>query len=415
MNSRERVLAAVNHKEADRLPIDFGAMRSTGIAAIAYNNLLKKSGKYNGEARMYDFQQQLAYPGEDIRNRFHIDAIDAGQAFLLRKEDWKNWTLNDGSNCLVPGYLNLEVDDENNVFLKNNAGIVVGTKPKNSLYTDQCFWPYGELEAIPEDIREEEMSNNMWSVPCPPFHLDIINSNEDYSLFTHTVKEFYKQNDQAVMLSIGHSFLEFGQFIRRIDNFLMDIYIDKKGVARLLDKLLDGYMMKLEKILGGVKNSIDIIQFGDDLGIQTGPWMDPEIIKELFIPRYAKLWRYVHDNSDCKVFMHSCGSIYKLLPGLIDIGLDIINPVQTGAADMDPVRLKAEFGKDLTFWGGGCDTQGVLSKGTPEEVKDDVKKRIDIFAPGGGFVFNQIHNILADVPPENIVAMFETAYEYGKY
>jgi uroporphyrinogen decarboxylase len=143
--------------------------------------------------------------------------------------------------------------------------------------------------------------------------------------------------------------------------------------------------------------------------------MRPSVIREVFVPRYRRLWDYVHAHSDCKVFMHSCGSIYQILPDLIAAGLDIINPVQTSAADMDPVRLKREFGKDLTFWGGGCDTQGVLKDGTPQQVRDDVRRRIEIFARDGGFVFNQIHNILPEVPPENVIAMYDAAYEFGKY
>jgi uroporphyrinogen decarboxylase len=217
------------------------------------------------------------------------------------------------------------------------------------------------------------------------------------------------------MLSIGHSLFEVGSFLRKIDNFLVDIYTDRQSANRLLDKLVDKYMLILERILNGVKEYVDIIQFGDDLGIQRGPWMDPDVIKEVFIPRYKKMWDYVHAQSDCKIFFHSCGSVYKVIPLLIDAGLDILNPVQTNTANMEPERLKQEFGKDLTFWGGGCDTHHILPHGTPEEVREDVKRRIEIFAKDGGFVFNQIHNVLADVPPKNIIAMYDAAYEYGWY
>ena len=415
MTSRKRVLTAINHKEPDRVPIDFGAMRSTGIATIAYNNLVEELGVDEGPARMYDFQQQLAYPSSEVREKLHVDAIDVGQGFLKDESDWKPYKLTDGSECLIPGYLNVEVDENGETILKNHEGIEVGTKPKTSLYTDQNYWPYGEEPKIPESLDDKVMSRNMWSVPAPPFHLDITDSKEDFTRFKNTVKRFYEETDLAVMLSIGHSFLEFGQFIRRIDNFLCDIYVDPEGVNRLLNKLLDGYMAKLEVILNEVKDYIDIVQFGDDLGTQTGPWMDPSVIRELFVPRYKVLWEYVHNHSDCKVFMHSCGSIFEIIPDLIDAGLDILNPVQTTADNMDPVDLKREFGRDITFWGGGCDTQGILSTGTPEEVKEDVKWRMEIFSKDGGFVFNQIHNVLANVPPENVIAMFDAAYEYGKY
>ena len=217
------------------------------------------------------------------------------------------------------------------------------------------------------------------------------------------------------MISIGHSFFEFGQFIRRTDNFLMDISLDRKGVERLLDKLLDGYLAKLEYILKDVAQYIDVAQFGDDLGTQRGPWMRPSVIRELFVPRYRILWDYVHRHSDCKVFMHSCGTYLQGTARPDRRGARNHLPVQTSAADMEPTRLNREFGKALTFWGGGRDTQGVLKDGTPQQVKDDVKQRIEIFAKDGGFVFNQIHNVLAEVPPENVIAMYDAAYEFGKY
>ncbi len=411
MISRERVRLALDHKEPDRVPIDIGAMRSTGISAIAYNRLLKKLG-IEQKCRMYDFQQQLAYTDESIRDRFRVDVVDVGQAFV-KDITWKSWSLNDGSECLIPSYLNIEQDAQGNVILKNAEGFAVGKKPRSSLYTEQCYWPYGEEEFIPDILDDKVMERNMWSIPCPPVHLNI--QGRDHDAFVKTVKQMRAKTDCAMMISIGQSFFEFGQFIRGVENFLMDIYLDRSGVVRLLDKLLDQYMEKLSAILADVAEDVDIIQFGDDLGTQNGLWMNPEVIKELFVPRYKKLWDYVHTHSNSKIFMHSCGSIYQILPALIDAGLDIINPVQTSAAGMDATRLKTEFGSHLTFWGGGCDTQGVLANCTPEQVKDDVKRRLEIFMKGGGYVFNQIHNILADVPAENIVAMYDAAYEFGVY
>jgi len=200
-----------------------------------------------------------------------------------------------------------------------------------------------------------------------------------------------------------------------MENFLSDIYLDKNGTKRLIDKLVEGNMKFLDRVLRGVGEYVDLLQFGDDLGLQSGPFMSPGVFKEIFMPRYKKMWDFVHNNTDCKVFLHSCGSVYEVLPHLIDGGLDVLNPVQTTAVNMEPERLKKEFGKYITFWGGGCDTQNVLPNKTPTEVKEDVKRRIEIFSKGGGFVFNQTHNVLADVKPENVIAMLEAAYKYGKY
>jgi len=412
MNSRERIRLALAHKKADRVPIDFGAMRSTSISTIAYNKLRNKLEISKGLARMYDFQQQIAYPEKEIRDIFHIDTIDAGQAFLKKGDNWREWILNDGSKCLIPKYLNIEIDNEGTVLLKNKNNIVLGRKPKTSLYTDQAYWIYGDLEKIPDSFNDEDIAKNMWAVPSPPWHLDIFD-DEQYKLFVNNIKELHDRTDYSIMLAVGCNLFEMGTFLRRLDNFLVDIYTDTKGTKRLLDKLVDGYLKLLDRVLEGVGEYVDLLQFGDDLGGQSGGFMSPDVFEDIFKPRYKKMWDFVHERSNCKVFLHSCGSIYEVIPHLIDAGLDVLNPVQTTTANMEPERLKREFGKYITFWGGGCNTRDVLPNKSPKEVKEDVKRRIDIFASGGGFVFNQIHNILADVPPENVIAMFEAAYQYG--
>ena len=414
MTSRERVKLAINHKEPDRVPIDFGAMRSTGIATIAYNTLRKKLGITRGLARMYDFQQQLAYPEKEIREMFHIDTIDAGQAFLRKGSNWREWELNDGSKCLIPKYLDIEIDKEGTVLLKDKSNTVLGKKPKTSLYVDQSYWVYGNLPKIPDSFKNEDLAKHMWAVPSPPWHLDVFD-DEQYRLFIKNIKELHDNTDYAIMLAVGCNLFEMGTFLRRMDNFLMDIYSDKEGTKRLIDKLVEGYMKFLDRVINGVGKYVDILQFGDDLGGQGGSFMSPDVFKDIFAPRYKKMWDFVHSSSDCKIFLHSCGSVYELIPYLIDAGLDILNPVQTTTTNMEPEKIKKEFGEHITFWGGGCNTRDVLPVKTPEEVREDVKMRIDVFANGGGFIFNQIHNILANIPPENVIAMFESAYEYGKY
>jgi uroporphyrinogen decarboxylase len=414
MTSRERVKISLNHHEPDRVPVDLGAMRSTGIAAIAYNNLLAELGLTDLRCRMYDFQQQIAYPDQVVRERFHVDAMDVGQAFLDH-DDWREWPLHYGQKAFIPKYLSVEADEQGNMLLRNKEGRVVGRKPHTSLYTDQSYWPWKDLPSIPQAFEPSELSSHMWAVPCPPFHIDFVHDEQIFESFRKKIETMHRETDASLMISIGHNLFEQGTFMRGIDGFLADIYTDETGVARFLDSLLDIYMPTLQRILDGVKDYVDVIEFGDDLGTQQGTWISPAKLKGLFIPRYRKMWRYVHENSDCKVFLHSCGSVYDFLPMLIDAGLDILNPVQTNTANMEQKRLKAEFGKDLTFWGGGCSTQDILQRGTPEQVRDDVRRRIEVFAPGGGFVFTQIHNILADVPPRNVIAMFEAASEFGKY
>ncbi|MCL4386219.1 MAG: methyltransferase [Cyanobacteria bacterium] len=414
MKSRERIRSVLNHEIPDRVPIDFGSMRSSGISTIAYNKLKQTLDITEDPAKMYDFIQQLAYPEKEIMDIFKVDVIDAGQAFLKSRDEWTEWVLDDGSKCLIPKFLNIEIDNKKTIFLKDKNNLILGKKPVTSLYVDQSFWVYKDLDLIPKDFKNNDLSKFIWAIPSPPWHLDIFNDKE-FELFKSIIKNFYETTDYSIVLSVGCNMFETGTFLRGMENFLVDIYVDKKGVSRLLDKLVEENIKKLSKVIEGVGDYIDLLQFGDDLGSQDSSFMSPQIYRELFKSRHKTMWDYVHNNSKCKVFLHSCGSIYELLPDLIDAGLDVINPVQTTCRNMDPERLKKEFGKNLIFWGGCCNTRDVLSNKTPKEVEMDVKKRIEILDKNGGLVFNQIHNILSNVPPENVVAMFNAAFKYGQY
>lgn len=415
MDSRERVRMVLEHKIPDRVPIDLGSMRSSGIAAIAYNNLRKELKTSKEEPpRIYDFIQQLAYPDKEVMELFHVDTIDAGQAFLQNFDEWKSWELNDGSVCLVPKFLNLEISKDGTVYVLSGDGTRLGIKPKSSLYVDQCYWVYRQLESIPDNFCDKDLDRHIWATPSPPWHLDIFNDMQ-YKEFITGIKTLYENTHYSIVLSVGCNMFETGTFLRGMENFMIDMYTDKNGTKKLLDRLVERNIAKLERIINGVGEYIDFLQFGDDLGGQDGPFMSPGIYREVFKPRHKKMWDFVHEKSRCKVFLHSCGSIYELLPDLIDAGLDVLNPVQTTSRDMGPEKLKKEFGKDIVFWGGCCNTRDVLARGTPEEVRKDVEERIKILGEGGGLVFNQIHNILADIPPGNVIAMFKAAYEYGKY
>jgi uroporphyrinogen decarboxylase len=198
-----------------------------------------------------------------------------------------------------------------------------------------------------------------------------------------------------------------------MDNFLMDLATEPDTVERFLDALMEVHLATLAKVCTAVGDIVDIIRFGDDLGMDTGPFMSGETYRRLFKSRHAQLYQYVHRHSQMHTFLHSCGSIHEFLPDLIEAGLEIINPVQTTCYRMEPAALKKDFGRDITFWGGGCDTRSVLNRGTPRQVREHVKERLEIFAPGGGFVFNTVHNILPDVPAENIVAMYAALAEFG--
>ena len=415
ITSRERVKNVLDNKIPDRIPIDFGTTTATGIMTIAYNKLRKSMGISSGLAKMHSVIMQLALPEKEIIEAFKIDVIDAGMNFLKSDDDWRQWTLNDGSKCLVPKYVNMEMDPEGNVSLYNNAGLLMGKKPKSSLYIDQVYWPYEKLDAIPETFEPEDLAGHMWAAaPQVPWHLNFWD-DEQFKIFCDGVKEIHETNDYAVMLLVGCNLFEVGTFLRGMQNFFIDTVVDKKGVKRLMDKLTEGYLVMLERLIKGVGKYVDVVEFADDLGGMDAPFISAETYRELFKPGHKRANDYVHQNSDIKIFLHACGSIYELIPDLIDAGFDILNPVQTTARNMEPEKLKKEFGKDIIFWGGCCDTRKILPMGSPGDVREDVRRNISILGEDGGLVFAQQHNVMADVPPENVIAMLEAAYEFGRY
>lgn len=411
MNSRELVMASINHKEVGRVPVDLGATPSSGISAIAYSNLVKHLKLENSKTRIYDVVQQVVQPEDEIIRRFNIDVIDIGRAFNDKEEDWVPTQIANGDTAYYPKWFRPELQSDGSYIARNNQGEVIAKMPKGATFFDQIVFPY--LEDYPDNYKEIDKAMNrvLWqSLAHSPW-----DSSEDPK-FWQKLREkalYLKQNtDKALMIVCGCNLFEWGTFLRRMDNFLMDIYADQENVERLLDVLMEKHLQTLEKVCESVGDVVDILRFGDDLGMDSGPFMSPDKYKEIFKPRHSMLCDYVHKHSHMKTFLHSCGSIHALMPHLIEAGYDIINPVQTTVFNMEAERLKKDFGKDITFWGGGVNTRSILNRGTPQQVKDDVRRNIEILLPGGGFVFNTIHNILPDVPPQNIMAMFEAIDEY---
>jgi uroporphyrinogen decarboxylase len=198
-----------------------------------------------------------------------------------------------------------------------------------------------------------------------------------------------------------------------MDNFMMDLYLEPLNTEKLLDALMERHLANLAKVCEAVGDVVDFLKFGDDLGGMSGPFMDPDTYRQFFKPRHKQLCDFTKQNSSAHTYLHSCGSIYQLIPDLIDAGFEVLNPVQTQGNDMEPEKLKREFGNEVTFWGGGVETVGTLNLGTPEKVRAEVLDRLEIMSKGGGFVFNTVHNILPDVPPKNIVAMFNAIKEFN--
>lgn len=398
MTHRERVTAALEHREADRVPIDLSGHRSSGIAAIAYPKLRAHLGLPERPVRVYDVIQQLAVVDEDVLERFGVDTIELGRGFALDETDWKPWVLPDGTDCLVPAWTNLEREADRWV-IKSESGRVLAHMPDGTLYFEQTYYPLGDDETV--DKIPEAMGESMWTgVASPPGPVD-------GATLAAGAKELRASTDRAILGLFGGNLFETGHFFYRADRFMMMLAGEPARAHEFLDTLVEMHLANMEQYLGTVGDFIDVIVFGDDLGMQTGPMMSPQMYREFFKPRHKLLWNRAKELADVKVMLHCCGGVRELLADLIEAGLDAINPVQITCRGMEAAELKADFGKDITFWGGGCDTRDILANGTPRQVAEHVKRQVEILRPNGGFVFQQVHNILANVPPENIVAMLD--------
>ncbi|MGC8640895.1 MAG: uroporphyrinogen decarboxylase family protein [Isosphaeraceae bacterium] len=399
MTPRQRVLAALDHREPDQVPIDCSGHRSSGIAAITYPRLRERLGLPPTTVRVYDPIQQLAILDEDVLDRFGVDTIEMGRGFSLNEASWADWVLPDGTPCKMPAWALPERRDGEWV-VRSVTGRVIGRMPDGALFFEQCHWPF--LEQDDPDHLPEAFAESMWTaLRSPPGESELASET-----LTAGAKRLRERTDRAIIGLFGGNLLECGQFVYRNDNFLMLLAAEPARVHRFLDKLVEMHLANLEQFLKAVGPYIDIVLFGDDLGMQTGPQMSPAMYREFFKPRHALMWRRAKELANVKVMLHCCGGVRSLLRDLIDAGLDAINPVQISCKGMNAAELKREFGKDLTFWGGGCDTQKILPLGTPDQVREHVREQVKILAPGGGFVFQQVHNIMTNVPPENIIAMF---------
>jgi len=406
MNSRERINAAFLHVEPDRVPIDFGGHRSSGIMVQAYIKLRELLGLAPSKLYMYDFIQQLALIEDDVLDYIGADVIEAGNGFQKIDNYWKDWTLQDGTSCKIPAFIEVEKEGDSWV-VRGDENQVICIQKKGVLFFEQtCFPLYGNEEDETFKKLEYYLNQVMWwrlGIPPSPAGLD----ESGQKIRKESARALRQSTDRAIYGTFGGNLIEIGEFVFRIDNFLMQLLANPPRMHKFLDKLMELHLSNLEKYLSAVGPYLDIIGFGDDMGMQTGPQFSPEIYREFFKPRHKILWNRAKELCPgIKVSLHCCGGVYPLLRDMIEAGLDAINPVQFNCTDMEIEHLKREFGKDLVFWGGGCDTQWILPNARPEQVAEHVRKQIDLLAPGGGFVFQQVHNILANVPPENIIAMF---------
>lgn len=413
MTSRERVLAALNHRQPDRVPVDFSGHRSSGIAAMAYARLKQALGIRTGGIYVYDMLQQLAIVETPVLDRFGVDTLEMGRGFCHDAADWQDWALPDGTPCKVPAYLNLarEGDDW---YLHANDGTRMAVMKKGMFYFEQVHFPLMERGIETDDFHDlpAMCAKTMWAgVPHPGAHFPLDAAGlRRLAAGARLARE--TSGGRAVLGLFGANMFELPQWLYRMDNYLLYMALYPEAVHRLSEALCAMYLANLEKWLPAVAPHIDVILFGDDLGAQNAPLLSPAMYREYYQPYHRQLWRRAKALAPhVKVLLHSCGAIAPLLEDLIDAGLDAVNPVQISCAGMDAAALKRQVAGRLTLWGGGCDTREILPAGTPGQIRRHVREQCRILNPGGGFVFQQVHNIMANVPPQNVIAMFDAVAE----
>ena len=410
MTSRERVHRALSHEQPDRIPVDFGGHRSSGIAAIAYARLKQALGISSGDIYVFDMVQQLAIVEPEVLDAVGADVVELGRGFMLAERDWKDWVLPDGTPCKIPSFINAERRGGDS-YLLSDDGRDLAMQKDGCLYFEQIHWPWLDRDPDEQDFSdlEDAFAETMWTgIPTPGGHIPL--TEEGCRRLAEGACALRSSTDRAILGIFGGNLFEVPQFLYRIDNYLMHMGLHPEACERLSEELCSLYMPRMEKWLAAVGPYIDVMLFGDDLGGQRGPVMSPAMYRRYFKPWHTKLWRRAKELAPhVNIHLHSCGGIEPLLEDLIEAGLESCNPVQITCAGMDPGHLKSTYGARFTFWGGGCDTRHVLPHGTPNEVREHVRELLSVLAPAGGYVFQQVHNILADVPPENILAMFEAA------
>lgn len=392
LTSRERILKAINHKETDRIPVDFGGTSITGIHVMAYSRLLKYMGFDDLEVRLFDPMMQLAVVDNRLRDLFFVDTVKLYRPTpkfgIAIHKGYKDGQMPNGESMKVPIDFNPIKDDRGFILKSNNH--VIARRGKSSIYYDGVFHPL-ENKGEVEDLKDFKPK------PYNQQELDFIKK---------TVSKLRKDSERAIIFSIKGSFLETPWDLRGIDNFLMDLVLNRKYTEILLDKLLDYYIIVFDQIKSVVGDQIDIVKITDDFGNNNNLLISPSVYREMIKPRQRKLFNHIKSNSNYKIFLHSCGSISKIIGDLIEIGIDIINPLQPNAKHMEPEFLKRNFGKDLTFWGGTI-SPGELVRFNIKEIREYIKRRVNIFAEGGGFVYAYSHNFQPDIPPEKIKVFFD--------
>jgi uroporphyrinogen decarboxylase len=398
MNSRERIMAAIRHQPVDRVPVDFGGTRQSGISVWSYVRLRERLGlRRQRLPRVFDTFQMLAEIEQDVADRFGADCVALNRpavAFGLRNEHWRPFTFPDGLEVEVPGGFAPEPGSTGGLVLKRN-GEVIAEMPANGFYFDRYERYPG---ATHPDLAD-------WRAP----RLDAAT----FEYYHDAAEALHTETDKAVVAAMGPPYELFGGIGQGgYEDWMVTFASEPEYVDALYTELTDAWLENLRGFHAAVGHRVQVVQICDDFGMQSGPFLSEEMFRERLLPAYRRGLDWIHAHTSWKVLLHSDGAILPLLPAIIEMGVDILNPVQTSAAGMDPGRLKREFGDRLAFWGGSCDAQSTFAHGTPGEVAAETARHLAALTPGSGFVCAPIHNIQANVPPDNVIALFDTARRF---
>jgi hypothetical protein len=421
VNARERVQIALAHEEPDRVPLDLGASAVTGIHVSSVYQLRQALGldAPGTPIKVIEPYQMLGEVEPNLMDALGVDVVGLGSEktlFGFKNEGWKPWTLFDGTPVLVPEEFNTEPEPNGDILMYpegDKSAPPSGRMPEGGYYFDTII-RQPPLDEDHLDVREnlEEFG---------PI------SDEELAHFQREAERLFQETDKAVLANFGGTafgdialvpapWLKHPKGIRDVAEWYVSTVARRDYVYEVFERQCELALANLERIYQVVGDRVSVIFVtGTDFGTQKGPFLSRQTYRELFMPFHQRVNDWVHENTPWKTFTHTCGSVVALLPDFIEAGFDILNPVQCSAAGMDPQLLKDRFGREIVFWGGGVDTQHTLPFGSPDEVRREVRERIEIFRPGGGFVFNTIHNIQARVPVENLVALFEAVRDYRDY
>jgi uroporphyrinogen decarboxylase len=382
MTSRERVLKTLNHETPDRVPIDLGG-NQTGIHKNAYRALIQHLGLPD-DIRIMDAVQQLARPCEEVLQRFHVDTryIAAGAA-----DNWKG------------SIVKAQRDGRNWDDLTDEFGI------RWSMLEDAPYYMDITLHPLAKATRAD-LADYPWPKGDDPSRFAGLRER------ALTLKQ---ETPYAVVSGISGVVYEICWYLRGLEQWFCDLMGDPEFCEAMLEQTLKFWLDWFRVFLDEVGDVVDVIMIGDDLAGQNGPLFSPAIYRRLVKPRHKRLVQYIRSRTGARIWYHTCGACMDFIPDLIDNGVHVLNPVQVSARNMEPLELKRRFGHQIAFWGGGVDAQHILPRGTPQEVAANVRRNLQALMPGGGYVFNNVHNIQGEVPAENIVALFDTAYECGFY